>query len=58
MNAAIEVELSIINRKARCDHDSKCFPSFAKVSLKNGKSVRMSELQIGDEVQTGIISLK
>ena len=42
------------NKKARCDYDSKCFPSFSKVSLSNGKSVRMSELQIGDEVQSGM----
>ena len=30
-----------------------CFPSASKVKLKNGKSVMMSELQIGDQVQTG-----
>ena len=32
---------------------SRCFPSEARVSLENGKSVSMSELQIGDKVQTG-----
>ena len=30
-----------------------CFPSLAKVKLENGKSLAMSELQIGDKVQTG-----
>ena len=30
-----------------------CFPSHAKMSLKNGNTVMMSELQIGDQVQTG-----
>ena len=30
-----------------------CFPSLTKVKLENGKSVAMSELQIGDKVQTG-----
>ena len=30
-----------------------CFPSFAKVKLENGKPLAMSELQIGDKVQTG-----
>ena len=33
---------------------SSCFPSEAKVQIENGKSVVMSELQIGDRVQTGI----
>ena len=31
-----------------------CFPSSARVMLENGKSVTMSELQIGDKVQTGM----
>ena len=30
-----------------------CFPSTAKVKLENDKSIMMSELQIGDRVQTG-----
>ena len=30
-----------------------CFPSSAKVNLEKGKVIRMSELQIGDKVQTG-----
>ena len=30
-----------------------CFPSVASVSLENGKSVTMAELQVGDKVQTG-----
>ena len=29
------------------------FPSASKIKLENGKSVMMSELQIGDQVQTG-----
>ena len=32
----------------------RCFPSTAKVSLENGISVKMSELQVGDHVQIGI----
>ena len=31
----------------------RCFPSTAKLNLKNGESVTMSELQVGDRVQTG-----
>ena len=31
-----------------------CFPLNAKVKVGNGKSVQMSELQIGDRVQAGI----
>ena len=34
-------------------HHSSCFPSSARVSLHNGKLVTMSELQLGDLVQTG-----
>ena len=30
-----------------------CFPSTAKVTLQNGKTMTMSELQTGDHVQTG-----
>ena len=30
-----------------------CFPTTARVNLEGGKSVTMSELQIGDRVQTG-----
>ena len=32
---------------------SGCFPSESRVKLENGKSVTMSELQIGDKIQTG-----
>ena len=31
-----------------------CFPSAAEVKIKNGKSVQMFELQIGDRVQAGM----
>ena len=30
-----------------------CFPSMAKIKLENGVSITMSELQVGDQVQTG-----
>ena len=30
-----------------------CFPSAVKVNLKNGKTVRMTELQIGDQIKSG-----
>ena len=30
-----------------------CFPATARVALESGKSVTMSELQMGDRVQTG-----
>ena len=31
-----------------------CFPSLAKVKLHSGRYVRMSELEVGDQVQAGI----
>ena len=31
-----------------------CFPATARLTLDNGKSVMMSELQKGDRVQTGM----
>ena len=38
-----------------CQGNTKvaCFPSMARVSLENGKSVTMAELQVGDRVQAG-----
>ena len=33
---------------------NKCFPSTARVTLKDGKTVTMSQLKIGDQVQTGM----
>ena len=36
-----------------CCECGSCFPSTARVSLENGKSLTMSELQTGDRVQTG-----
>ena len=33
---------------------SGCFPAGVKVQVKTGKSVAMSELKNGDQVQTGI----
>ena len=38
-------------------NDCDCFPSTATVNLENGKTVTMSELQLGDKVQTGIKSV-
>ena len=35
------------------DTGTTCFPSTSKVKLGNGKVVTMSELQLGDQVQTG-----
>ena len=33
-----------------------CFPSVSKVNLENGKIVKLSQLKIGDKVQTGILA--
>ena len=41
-----------INPFACCP--SGCFPATAKTNLKNGKTVAMSELKIGDQVKTGV----
>ena len=30
-----------------------CFPAMARLSVANGKSMEMFELQVGDSVQTG-----
>ena len=35
-----------------------CFPSNAKIHLQNGKSIRMSEMKIGDQIQTGIMDIQ
>ena len=40
-----------------CQNKKECFPSTAQLILENGKSVAMSELQVGDRVQTGILSI-
>ena len=34
-----------------------CFPSTAKVNLENGKSVKMSDLELGNRVQIGTNSI-
>ena len=34
-----------------------CFPSMAKLKLENGNLVTMSELQLGNKVQIGIVLL-
>ena len=45
-----------------CDGNKKektggCFSSFAKVTLENGTSATMSDLQVGNKVQTGMDSV-
>ena len=37
------------------DSGGGCFPSTATVQLQNGKMVKMSELQIDDQVKTGTL---
>ena len=37
---------------------STCFPGTARLTLENGKAVSMSELQVGDRVQTGTVHFK
>ena len=39
----------------QCDNitTESCFPSVATVNLKQGKTITMSQLQIGDHVKTG-----
>ena len=38
-----------------CDHKGNynCFPATASVTLRGGKRIMMSELRVGDRVQTG-----
>ena len=36
------------------DSGGGCFPSIAKLKLVNGKSIMMSDIQIGDKIQTGM----
>ena len=39
-----------------CEYETKgCFPSNIKLRLEDGNSVVMSELQVGDRVQTGLL---
>ena len=40
-----------------CRCKNCCFPSALQVTLDSGKSVTMTELQIGDKVQTGMKSV-
>ena len=35
-------------------NNGDCFPSMAKIKLEDGTLITMSQLQIGDNVQTGI----
>ena len=37
----------------KCKRCAGCFPSKSRVSLENGKSVTMAELQTGDRIQAG-----
>ena len=43
--------------KPHCCECHGCFPSASSVSLENGESVAMSQLQIGDKIQTGMAIL-
>ena len=43
------------NRDECHEHKGTCFPSTAKLRLQDGRSVAMSELQVGDRVQTGLL---
>ena len=48
------------NGKSCCkcvDTTPKCFPATTEVFLDNGKLVKMSELQVGDRVLTGMNSV-
>ena len=40
-----------------CTNCPKCFPSTARLTLENGQSIAMSELKVGDQVQTGMIKV-
>ena len=42
------------HRCKNCGKGGGCFPGTARVSLENGKSITMAELQVGDRVRTGI----
>ena len=41
----------------RCDESTSCFPSDARLSLENGKSITMVELKRGDRVKTGKVNI-
>ena len=56
-SAEITAPLSFYSFPTTSSEGGGCFPSLAEVKLKNGKSVTMSELQIGDQVQTGMKSV-
>ena len=54
VSVEIEVVLCTIRGRTHCGDVKRCFPSLSKVNLANGISKRMSELQIGDKVQSGM----
>ena len=37
------------------EYKGACFPSIVKLRLEDGKYVAMSELQVGDRIQTGLL---
>ena len=39
--------------KSGCCECNPCFPADAKLSVESGKLITMSELEIGDKIQTG-----
>ena len=49
-SSALWVKINIYNLYFS---DQACFPSRAKVNLKTGKVVTLSELKIGNQIQTG-----
>ena len=50
--------IPLTTSSCKCDHNpQKCFPALTNIKLQNGTSIAMSELTVGDKVQTGIKSL-
>ena len=48
-----DCDVNTIPKCCKCkDYTPKCFPAGARVSLENGKLIKMSELQTGDRLQT------
>ena len=38
-----------------CKKCKGCFPGASSIKLKSGRSIAMSELQVGDHVETGLL---
>ena len=41
------------NQNNNFAESSSCFPSITKVEVDGGKTIKLSELQIGDRIKTG-----